>query len=186
MDICPTAIPDVKLITLVRHGDHRGFFSEVYNKRALAKAGIDIDFVQDNQTYSAQAGTLRGLHVQSPPCAQAKLVRVLRGAVVDVAVDLRLGSATFGRHVMVELTAEGWSQILVPRGFAHGVLTLAPDTELAYKVDAYFSAPHDRGVRWDDPDLAIPWPLPSKRVVLSEKDRAQPLLRDLPPYFGYQ
>ena len=185
MDVRPTTIPEVKLITPVRHGDQRGFFSEVYNKRALAAAGIEIEFVQDNHTYSARAGTLRGLHFQSPPFAQTKLVRVLRGAAVDVAVDLRHGSPTFGRHVMVELSAENWAQALVPRGFAHGVLTMAPDTELAYKVDAYFAPEHDRGVRWDDPDLAIPWPLPPEGIVLSDKDRGQPLFKDLPPYFSY-
>jgi dTDP-4-dehydrorhamnose 3,5-epimerase len=185
MDIRPTAIPDVKLITPVRHSDHRGFFSEVYNRRTLAEAGIDIDFVQDNHTYSAQAGTLRGLHFQSPPHAQTKLVRVLHGAVVDVAVDLRHGSITFGRHVMIELTAESWTQILVPSGFAHGVLTLAPGTELSYKVDTYFVPDHDHGVRWDDPDLAIPWPLAIENILLSSRDRRQPLFRDLPPYFIY-
>ena len=184
MDIRPTAIPDIKLITPVRHGDHRGFLSEVYNRRMLAEAGIDIDFVQDNHTYSAQVGILRGLHFQSPPYAQTKLVRVLRGAVVDVAVDLRHGSITFGRHVMVELTAESWTQILVPRGFAHGVLTLAPGTELSYKVDTYFAPDYDHGVRWDDPDLAIPWPLATENIFLSKKDRGQPLLRDLPSYFN--
>jgi dTDP-4-dehydrorhamnose 3,5-epimerase len=185
MEVRSTEIPEVKLITPARHGDHRGFFSEVYNRRALAAAGIALEVVQDNHTYSARAGTLRGLHFQSPPSAQTKLVRVLRGAAVDVAVDLRHGSPTFGRHVMVELSVENWAQVLVPRGFAHGVLTMAPDTELAYKVDAYFAPEHDRGVRWDDPDLAIPWPLPPEEIVLSDKDRGQPLFKDLPPYFSY-
>ena len=186
MEVRPTEIPEVKLIAPARHGDHRGFFSEVYNRRALARAGIVIDFVQDNHSYSAQAGTLRGLHFQAPPHAQAKLVRVPRGAVLDVAVDLRHGSPTFGRHVAAELSAENWAQLLVPRGFGHGFLTLLPDTEVIYKVDAYYSPEHDLGVRWDDPDLAIPWPLPPEGPVLSEKDRKQPLLADLPTYFSYR
>ena len=122
---------------------------------------------------------------QAPPHAQAKLVRVPRGAVLDVAVDLRHGSPTFGRHVAAELSAENWAQLLVPRGFAHGLLTLVPDTEVVYKVDAYYSPEHDLGVRWDDPDLAIPWPLPPGGAVLSDKDRGQPRLKDLSSYFGY-
>ena len=186
MEVRSTEIPEVKLIKPARYGDHRGFFSETYNRRALAEAGIDIDFVQDNHSSSREAGTLRGLHFQSPPHAQAKLVRVLRGAVVDVAVDLRHGSPTYGRHVIAELSADNWTQMLTPRGFAHGLLTLVPDTDLAYKVDAYFAPKHDLGVRWDDPELAIPWPLPPERVVLSDKDRRQPLFKDLPPYFSYR
>ncbi|HET6520682.1 MAG TPA: dTDP-4-dehydrorhamnose 3,5-epimerase, partial [Geminicoccaceae bacterium] len=163
----------------------RGFFAESYNRRALVEAGIDVEFVQDNHAYSKEAGTLRGLHFQAPPHAQTKLVWPLRGAVVDVAVDLRHGSPTFGRHVMVELSADEGTQMLIPRGFAHGVLTLVPDTEMAYKVDAYFAPEHDLGVRWDDPDLAIPWPLPPERIVLSDKDRRQPLFKDSPPYFRH-
>ena len=178
MNVRPTAIPDVLLLTPARHRDERGFFSEVYSRRALAEAaGVEPDFVQDNHAYSARAGTLRGLHFQAPPHAQAKLVRVLRGAALDVVVDLRHGSPTFGRHVAVELTAEGWTQILIPRGFAHGVLTLAPDTEVAYKVDAYFTPAHDRGVRWDDPDLAIPWPV--REPVVSTRDRGLPRFAEL-------
>ena len=186
MEVRSTEIPEVKLIRPARYGDHRGFFSEAYNRRALAEAGIDIEFVQDNHAFSKEAGTLRGLHFQAPPHAQAKLLRVLRGAVVDVAVDLRRGSPTYGRHVMAELSADNWTQMLTPGGFAHGVLTLVPDTDLTYKVDAYFAPDHDLGVRWDDPDLAIPWPLPPERIVLSDKDRRQPLLRELPPYFSYR
>ncbi|HET6521201.1 MAG TPA: dTDP-4-dehydrorhamnose 3,5-epimerase, partial [Geminicoccaceae bacterium] len=169
LEVRATEIPEVRLIRPARHGDHRGFFAESYNRRALAEAGIDVEFVQDNHAYSKEAGTLRGLHFQAPPHAQTKLLRVLRGAVVDGAVDLRHGSPTFGRHVMAELSADNGLQLLTPKGFAHGVLTLAPDTELTYKVDAYFAPEHDLGVRWDDPDLAIPWPLPPERIVLSDK-----------------
>lgn len=185
MDVRATAIPEVKVITPARYGDHRGFFSEVYNKRVLAEAGIKADFIQDNQAFSAQRGTLRGLHFQKPPATQAKLLRVLRGRVVDVAVDCRVGSPTFGRHVMVELSASDGTQVFCPRGFAHAVMTVEPDTEVTYKVDAYFAPELEAGIRWDDPDLAIAWPIPSHEVVLSDKDRAWPLLRELPPVFHY-
>jgi dTDP-4-dehydrorhamnose 3,5-epimerase len=186
MDIQATAIPDVKIITPARFGDHRGFFSEVYNRRALAEAGIAITFVQDNQSYSAERGTLRGLHFQRPPATQSKLLRVLRGAVIDVAVDCRVGSPTFGRHVMVELTAARGDQILCPKGFAHATLTMEPDSEITYKVDAYYAPDHDLGVRWDDPDLAIDWPIPAEQLILSDKDRALPLFRDLPAVFTHR
>jgi dTDP-4-dehydrorhamnose 3,5-epimerase len=185
MELAATAIPEVKIITPARHGDRRGFFCEVYNKRALAEAGIEIDFVQDNHAYSAAAGTLRGLHFQAPPAAQTKLVRVARGAIFDVAVDCRVGSPTFGRHVAVELSATAGNQLLCPRGFAHGTLTLERDTEVLYKVDAYYAPGLDKGVRWDDPDLAIPWPLPPAGPVLSDKDRGLPWFRDLAAAFTY-
>jgi dTDP-4-dehydrorhamnose 3,5-epimerase len=185
MKVQSTELPDVKLILPKRHHDERGFFSEVYNKRALAAEGIHIDFVQDNHSSSVRRGTLRGLHFQSPPFAQTKLVRVLRGAALDVAVDIRHGAPTFGRHVMVELTGQNGLQILIPQGFAHGVLTLLPDTELLYKVDAHYAPEHDRGVRWDDPDLGIPWPLPREEVILSPKDSGLPLLSEIPSYFGH-
>jgi dTDP-4-dehydrorhamnose 3,5-epimerase len=185
MEIKATAIPDVKVIVPARYGDHRGFFSEVYNRRALAEAGIDIEFIQDNHSYSAQRGTLRGLHFQRPPATQTKLLRVLRGAVVDVAVDCRLGSPTFGEHVMVELSAAAGNQILCPKGFAHATLTMAPDTEVTYKVDAYYAPNRDLGIRFDDPDLAIAWPIPPQQVVLSDKDRSLPWFRDLPAVFTY-
>ncbi len=185
MDIKATAIPDVKIITPARYGDHRGYFSEVYNQRALAEGGIDIPFVQDNQSYSAERGTLRGLHFQKPPATQTKLLRVLRGTVVDVSVDCRVGSPTFGQHVMVELTAARGDQILCPKGFAHATLTMEPDSEITYKVDAYYAPDHDLGVRWDDPDLAIDWPIPAEQLVLSGKDRALPWFRDLPTVFTY-
>ncbi len=178
-----TAIPDVKIITGKKFGDRRGFFSEVYNRKAFAEAGIALDFVQDNHSLSAQPGTVRGLHFQSPPFAQHKLVRVPRGRILDVAVDIRRSSPTFGRHVTVELSAENWRQLLVPIGFAHGFATLEPDTEVIYKVSDYYSAANDLGLAWDDPDLGIAWPLPPGGAVLSDKDRTHPRLRDLPAIF---
>jgi len=178
-----TALAGVKIITSRKLGDHRGFFSETYNRRALAAAGVDLQFVQDNHSLSARAGTLRGLHFQAPPFAQDKLVRVTRGAVLDVAVDLRTSSATFGRHVAITLSAENWRQMLIPAGFAHGFCTLEPDTEVLYKVTNYYSAAHDKGLAWDDPALGIAWPVAAERAILSEKDCKQPLLRDLPSIF---
>ncbi|WP_298352301.1 dTDP-4-dehydrorhamnose 3,5-epimerase [Rhodoblastus sp.] len=179
-----TAIPGVKIVTPKKFGDHRGFFSEVYNRQAFAEAGIALDFIQDNHSLSAQVGTLRGLHFQSAPFAQDKLVRVPRGRILDVAVDIRKSSPTFGRHVAVELSAENWRQLLVPIGFAHGFVTLEPDTEVMYKVTNYYSAANDLGLAWDDPDLAIAWPLPPGGAVLSDKDRKHPRLRDLPAIFA--
>lgn len=185
MRVETTAIAEVKIITPVRHEDARGFFAETYNKRALAEAGIEIDFVQDNHSFSRTRGTLRGLHFQCPPAAQTKLVRVVRGAILDVVVDCRIGSPTYGRHVMVEISAAAGNQILCPKGFAHGTLTLEPDTELIYKVDAHYAPDLDRGIRFDDPDLAIPWPLPDGELLLSDRDRALPNLRDLPAVFHH-
>jgi dTDP-4-dehydrorhamnose 3,5-epimerase len=185
VDVTSTRLPDVKLIRPARHGDERGYFSEVWNRDRFAAAGLHFDWVQDNQSRSARAGTLRGLHFQTPPFAQAKLVRVLRGTILDVAVDLRRGSPWYGQHVLVELTSEAWTQILVPRGFAHGFLTLEPDTEVIYKVDAPYSAAHDAGVAWDDPDLAIPWPVTADAITLSDKDRRQPAFRELPGLFTW-
>lgn len=179
-----TAIPDVKIVTPKKFGDHRGFFSEVYNRKAFAEAGIALDFVQDNQSLSAQVGTLRGLHFQSPPFAQDKLVRVTHGKILDVAVDIRKSSPTFGQHVAVELSAENWRQLLVPIGFAHAFVTLEPDTEVIYKVTNCYSAANDLGLAWDDPDLGIAWPVPPEGVTLSDKDRKHPRLRDLPEIFA--
>ena len=186
MDIQPTEIADVKVLVPVRHGDHRGFFSEVYNRKWLQEAGISIDFVQDNHSRSAERGTMRGLHFQVPPFAQAKLVRVVRGAVFDVAVDLRRGSPTFGRHVTVTLSAEAGNQVLVPVGFAHGLMTLKADTEVVYKVSDHYAPDHDRGILWNDPALGIEWPIPAAEAVLSDKDRAQPLLADFETPFAYR
>jgi dTDP-4-dehydrorhamnose 3,5-epimerase len=185
MQLTTTAIPEVKIITPRRFGDHRGYFSETYNKAALAEAGIAIDFIQDNQSYSAARGTFRGFHFQGPPATQTKLVRVLRGAILDIVIDCRHGSPTFLQHVKVELTAESGAQILCPKGFAHGILTLEADTEIAYKVDAYYAPEHDLGIRWDDPDLGIALPLTEEELILSEKDRKLPRWRDLPRLFTY-
>jgi len=157
-----------------RFGDERGFFSETYHRARFAVAGIVEDFIQDNHSYSALAGTLRGLHFQRAPMAQAKLVRVLAGSVFDVAVDIRRNSPDFGKWVGVMLTAEKGNQIFVPAGFAHGFLTLEPGTHVAYKVDAYYSPEHDQSVRFDDPLFRIDWPLPPSRVILSPKDRQAP------------
>ena len=176
MKITPTAIPDVRIIEPLRISDHRGFFSEVFSERALADAGITPRFVQDNHAFSAAPGVLRGLHYQLPPHAQAKLVRVTRGRILDVALDIRRSSPTFARHVAVELSAVNWKQLFIPTGFAHGYLTLEPDCEVLYKVSAQYSPSHDRGILWDDPALAIPWPAPPGGVVLSPRDKALPHL----------
>ena len=183
MNVVALDIPDVKLITPKRFGDSRGFFSEVYNGRAFAAAGIDIDFVQDNHALSGEVGTLRGLHFQKPPFAQTKLVRVTRGRIYDVAVDIRLKSPTYGRHVGVELSAENWAQLLVPAGFAHGYCTLEPNTEVLYKVDAYYAPEHDAGILWSDPALGIAWPVEPGKAHLSDKDNRLPVLKDIGPAF---
>ena len=185
MQITETDIPDVKLITPKKFGDARGFFSETYNKRALAEAGIRLDFVQDNHSLSAEVGTVRGLHFQKPPFAQDKLVRVVRGAVLDVAVDLRKGSPTFGQHVTAEISAANWTQILVPIGFAHAFMTLEPDTEVIYKVTNTYAPDHEGGLRWDDPALGIDWPTPPSGAVLNDRDRTLPTLDELDFFFEY-
>lgn len=184
MQVTTTAIPEVKLITPARHQDNRGFLSEVFNQRSLSDGGISDNFVQENHTYSISAGTIRGLHYQAPPSPQAKLVRVLRGAIFDVAVDVRKTSATFGQHIGVELNTEDWSQLFIPEGFAHGFCTLEPDTEIAYWASSYWDPELDCGIAWNDPDLAIPWPVDPANAVLSEKDRGLPLLREIPAHFG--
>ena len=166
------AIPDVRLVTPQRFGDDRGFFSETYNAQRFKAAGIDADFVQDNHSLSARKGTVRGLHFQAPPFAQAKLVRVLRGSILDVAVDVRKGSPTYGKWVSAELSAENGVQIYVPHGFLHGFATLEPDTEIAYKVDNYYSKACDGAVLWNDAALGIDWGIPAGEAVLSEKDAA--------------
>ena len=178
-----TAIPAVKIITPRKHGDHRGFFSEVYKQSDMAQAGIDLVFVQDNHSRSAPVGTLRGLHFQSAPFAQDKLVRVTKGRILDVAVDLRASSPSFGQHVAVELSAENWKQLLVPVGFAHGFVTLEPDTEVLYKVTALYGPHNDHGLAFDDPALGIDWRMPLEALTLSDKDRKHPRLADLPRYF---
>jgi dTDP-4-dehydrorhamnose 3,5-epimerase len=175
------AIPEVILATPPRFGDERGFFSETWNAARYAEAGIATPFVQDNHSLSKQAGTLRGLHCQVSPSVQGKLVRVVRGAIWDVAVDLRVGSPTYGRHVGAELSAENWAQLWIPGGFLHGYCTLVPDTEVIYKVDAGYDRAAERGVIWNDPDLAVPWPVTA--AVLSEKDKMLPRLADCEPWF---
>lgn len=176
MEMRQLGIDGVLEIVPRKFGDARGFFSETYSRQRFAEAGIEIDWVQDNQSYSAEWGTLRGLHFQVAPHAQDKLVRVLRGSVFDVAVDIRLGSPSFGKWVSCVLSAEGWNQLLVPRGFAHGFLTLEPDSEVAYKVSAPYAPDCDRSIRWDDPAIGIKWPLHGRQPVLSAKDAAAPLL----------
>ena len=172
-------IPDVRVLSPRKYVDRRGFFSETYNNKALAAVGIDINFVQDNYSYSAEKGTVRGLHFQTAPFAQDKLVRVARGSVFDVVVDLRRGSPTYGRHVSIVLSAEAWNQVLVPIGFAHGLMTLEPDTEVIYKVSNYYSPDQDKGLLWNDPALGIVWPLAENEALLSEKDSIQPRLAQL-------
>ncbi len=185
MRIVDTAIPDVKLIVPVRHGDARGFFAEIYRDDALRQAGVAVSFVQENQALSGQAGVVRGLHFQIPPMAQAKLVRVARGAILDVAVDIRRGSPCYGRHVAATLTAAEGNQLFVPEGFAHGYRTLEPDTEVIYKVNRYYSPEHDRGVRWNDPALAIDWGIAEEIAILSDKDRIQPRFAEFASPFAY-
>jgi dTDP-4-dehydrorhamnose 3,5-epimerase len=175
----------VILIKTRRFGDERGWFSETYAEAKYAGLGVDVRFVQDNQSYSAQAGTLRGIHFQTPPHAQAKLVRCVRGAIMDYAVDLRRGSPTWGKWVAAELSADNGDQLYVPVGFGHAFVTLTPDTEVAYKVSDVYAPDCDGGVRWDDPDIGVDWPLPPSGPVLSDKDRALPLLGDFDSPFAY-
>ncbi|MEW5774229.1 MAG: dTDP-4-dehydrorhamnose 3,5-epimerase [Thermodesulfobacteriota bacterium] len=177
MRIIETGLPGLLLIEPKVFGDSRGFFLETWSRTAFAALGLDYDFVQDNHARSAPAGVLRGLHFQRPPAAQAKLVRVTRGAVFDVAVDLRTGSPGFGKWYGAILSADNFRQMLIPRGFAHGYLTLAPDTEFLYKVDSPYAPDLDAGLAWDDPDLAVAWPLAEHGIaapILSDKDRNLP------------
>lgn len=183
MDVIETAIADLKILVPKRHGDARGYFTESYSQRTHAAAGLAHAFVQDNISLSAQVGTIRGLHFQGPPSAQTKLVQCLAGALLDVAVDIRVGSPTFGRHVAVELSAANGRQLLVPRGFAHGFCTLAPNTMIQYKVDNFYDPATDGGILFDDPDLGIAWPVTGAKAILSDKDRRLPRLADLPPIF---
>jgi dTDP-4-dehydrorhamnose 3,5-epimerase len=185
LEIEETAIPGVRILKPRRFGDARGYFSETFNRRALADVGIDIDFVQDNESLSAAPGTVRALHFQVPDFAQTKLVRVLTGAILDVAVDIRRGSPTYGHHVAVTLSADNGWQLLVPKGFAHGFCTLVPDTRVFYKVDAYYSQAHDAGIIWDDPDVAIDWPVARDEAMLSGKDAVLPRLADMISPFTY-
>jgi dTDP-4-dehydrorhamnose 3,5-epimerase len=174
MQIETTALEGVVIVTTVRHGDARGFFSESWHRARMAEAGLDFDFVQDNHSLSQATGTLRGLHYQSPPHAQAKLVRCGRGALWDVAVDFRAGSPTFGRWVGVDLTPQNGRQLLIPAGFLHGFVTRLPDTEIIYKCTDYYAPECDGAVAWDDPDIGIDWGVSDP--VLSPKDAAAPKL----------
>lgn len=183
MEVIALEIPDVRILRPPRFRDARGFFSETYSGKAFAAAGIDIAFVQDNHSLSTRRWTVRGLHFQVPPHAQDKLVRVVRGSVLDVAVDLRRGSPTYGKHVKTLLSAQEWNQVFIPRGFAHGYCTLEADTEVLYKVSDYYSPEHDKGILWTDPDLGIDWPVGAGEAVVSEKDRRLPVLKDLPEIF---
>ena len=178
MNIRELALPGVLVLTPRRFGDARGWFSEVYNAPAWREAGIMTDFVQDNHSFSARQGTLRGLHFQAPPRAQDKLVRCTRGRIWDVAVDFRNGSNTLGRWVAAELTAEGGEQIFVPAGFLHGFVTLTPDCEVLYKVSDTYAPDCDGGVIWNDPDIGIDWPIDEDAVTLSDKDAKLPRLTD--------
>jgi dTDP-4-dehydrorhamnose 3,5-epimerase len=178
MDVIPTSIPDVKVLRPKKHGDHRGFFSEVYSRKAMADVGIADEFVQDNHSMSAARGVLRGLHYQVGSAAQAKLVRVTKGAILDIAVDIRRNSPTFGWHVAAELSAENWLQIYVPVGFAHGFVTLQENTEVIYKVTTLYSPKDERGIRWNDPALQINWGIDESQAVLSDRDRKHPMLAE--------
>lgn len=188
MNVIKTDIPEVLIIEPDMHGDHRGYFMETYHKERYANAGIDVEFVQDNMSFSAQKGTLRGLHWQNAPMSQSKLVTCTKGAVVDVAVDIRKGSPTYKKWVSVELSAENKRQFFIPQGFAHGFLTLTDDVEFRYKVDNFYSKEHDRGIRYDDPAIQVDWGmlLQGLEPILSDKDKYGPLLEDSDANFIYK
>jgi dTDP-4-dehydrorhamnose 3,5-epimerase len=169
-----------------RFEDDRGFFSETWNRARWREAGIDAEFVQDNHSLSRERGVVRGLHYQAPPMGQAKLVRVTRGAIFDVAIDIRHGSPNFGKWISTILSTERWNQLFVPEGYAHGFMTLEPDTEVHYKVSAPYSAELDRSIRFDDPDIGIKWPLAGSEIILSDKDRSAPPLAGLDSGFNYR
>jgi len=182
-EVLATEIAEVKLIVPRIHRDHRGFFSETYNRADLAALGVNLEFVQDNHSLSVERGVVRGLHFQIPPFEQYKLLRVIRGSVFDVALDIRRESPTYGKHVARVISAADWNQFLVPAGFAHGFCTLEANTEVIYKVTNYYSPEHDRGLLWNDEDLGITWPVTNAEAILSDKDKKQPRFRDLPHYF---
>lgn len=184
-DVKRLAIEDVLLLAPRRFADARGYFVETYNRRSFEEIGITTEFVQDNEALSAHAGTLRGLHFQLAPDPQAKLVRVVSGSIFDVVVDLRERSASFGKWVGTRLDATDGSSLFVPAGFAHSYMTLEPNTLVAYKVDGFYNKAAEGGIRWDDPDLAIDWPIARDHIIVSEKDAALPLLRDLPRPFRF-
>ena len=184
MKVETLAIADVKLITPAKFGDARGFFSETWQQERFAAAGVPGPFIQDNHVLSTQRGVVRGLHLQLPPSAQGKLVRVVRGAIWDVAVDVRHGSPSFGKWAAAELSAENWQQLWVPVGFLHGYCTLTEVTEVIYKVTGPYDRSAERGVIWNDPDLALPWPVPPGQALLSAKDLELPRLAECPAWFA--
>lgn len=186
MEIVKTELPGVVMLTPRRFGDARGFFSEVYNRDAYAGLGIDVEFVQDNHSLSREVGVVRGLHFQSPPHAQAKLVRVGAGRVLDVAVDIRRGSPTYGRWVGVELSADAGNQLYIPVGFLHGFAVLEPNSELLYKCSDFYAPDCDGAVRFDDPDIGIDWGIDPKAAILSDKDAKAPFLKDFVSPFVYE
>lgn len=186
MNVEDLGLEGVTLIETPRYSDDRGFFTEAWSERAFAEAGVTVRFVQDNHSFSARRGTVRGLHYQAPPFAQAKLVRAVTGAIMDVVVDARAGSPTYGRHVSAELSAQSDQHILVPAGFLHGFVTLTDNCHVIYKVDAPYSGAHDGAVRFDDPDLGIDWGIAPGEAVLSGKDAAAPAWRDFVSPFAYE
>jgi dTDP-4-dehydrorhamnose reductase/dTDP-4-dehydrorhamnose 3,5-epimerase len=183
MKIIKTNIDGVYILEPKVFGDHRGWFMETYSKRKFEELGIDIEFIQDNHSFSAQKGTLRGLHFQINPKAQTKLVRCTKGKILDVAVDIRKGSPTYKNWVAVELTEENKKQLLIPKGFAHGFLSLTDDVEVQYKVDEYYAPECDRSIRFDDPEIGVDWGM--NNPILSEKDVKAPLLKDSDSNFNY-
>jgi dTDP-4-dehydrorhamnose 3,5-epimerase len=185
MQIRPTEIAEVLGIQPVRHPDLRGFFSEIYREPILRQHGIDAAFVQENHSLSVERAVLRGLHFQIPPVAQGKLVRLAAGAILDVAVDIRVGSPTWSCHVAVILSAAEGNQLFIPEGFAHGFYTLEPNTEVVYEVTSYYSPEHERGLSWDDPEPGVAWPPSSGEPMMLNRDRPHPMLRQLPRYFTY-
>jgi dTDP-4-dehydrorhamnose 3,5-epimerase len=185
MQIERLEIEDIVVIVPPKRGDNRGFFSETYNKKTLAAFGIDVEFVQDNHAYSADRGVLRGLHFQTPPRAQGKLIRCVQGAILDVVVDIRRGSPSYGRHVAIELSGTNWKQVWVPPGFAHGYVTLVADCEVIYKVTDYWAPECERGIAWNDPDLDIDWRVSRTDLTLSDKDQKNPPLAEAEAVFQY-
>jgi dTDP-4-dehydrorhamnose 3,5-epimerase len=185
MRVIDTSLPEVKIVLAERIADARGFLSEVWNAREFTSAGIEARFVQDNHVCNPHKGTVRGLHYQIVPSAQGKLLRVTRGAIFDVAVDIRRGSPTFGRYADAVLSAENWFQLWIPPGIAHGYCTLEDDTEVQYKATDFYSPRHDRGIAWNDPDIMIKWPITAENAILSDRDRRLPRLAQQPDLFEY-
>jgi len=186
VEIENTTLPGVLILKPRRFRDERGFFSESWSRHNMREAGLNFDFVQDNHSMSMRAGTVRGMHFQAPPHAQTKLVRCGRGRLLDVAVDIRKGSPTFGEYVAVELSFENGQQLLIPRGFLHGFVTLLPETEIIYKCDDYYAPECDGAVRFDDPDVGIDWGIAPEDAILSDKDRAAPLLKNFDSPFVWE